>query len=155
MARFDKYFKTMLDRAGTEARQDASTTVEAQHVLLAIATEPDSSAGQVLAAAGLDHAAIREALNREFEHSLGAAGVSLSAFDVAPASPDPQRTPHPGASIQLALERGLKASAGQDPQPAHLLLGILQAEVGTVPRALALAGADRGDLIARVTETLK
>jgi hypothetical protein len=35
------------------------------------------------------------------------------------------------------------------------LLGILQAEVGTVPRALALAGFDRTALIARVLETLE
>jgi DNA-binding protein WhiA len=33
-------------------------------------------------------------------------------------------------------------------------LGILQAQVGTVPRALAAAGIDRADLIARVAQTL-
>ena len=154
MAGFDKYLRTLLSRAETEARQDGSATVEAQHMLLAIAAEPDSPPGRVLAAAGLGHAAIRAALHREFEHSLAAAGVSVSAFRVAPASPDPRRTPHPGASVQLALDRGIKAAAGQDPQPAHLLLGILRAEVGTVPRALTLAGADRGELIARVLGTL-
>lgn len=154
MAGFDRYLKSVLARAEAEARQDGSTTVEAQHVLLAVAAQSDSSAGRVLAAAGLDHAAIREALNHEFEHSLGAAGISLSALDILRASPDPHRAPQPGASIQLALERCLKSGAGQDLQPAHLLLGILQAEVGTVPRALALAGIDRGELIARVVETL-
>lgn len=103
---------------------------------------------------GLDRDAIREALDREFEHSLSVAGVSRSAFGLPPASPDPQRVPHPGASVRLALERGVTSRARQDLQPAHLLLGILQAEVGTVPRALALAGVDRADLMARVVETL-
>ncbi|MET7396556.1 Clp protease N-terminal domain-containing protein [Dactylosporangium sp. NPDC005572] len=155
MAEFDRYLKTMLTRAETEARADGSATVEAQHLLLAVAADPDSPPGRVLAEAGLDHAAIRAALHREFEASLETVGISLPALDAGPASPDPDRTPRPGASIQLALERGVKAGAGGDLRPAHLVLGILQAEVGTVPRALALAGADRGALIARVRETLR
>jgi hypothetical protein len=36
-----------------------------------------------------------------------------------------------------------------------VLLGILQADVGTVPRALALAGFDRAALIARVRQSLE
>jgi hypothetical protein len=43
----------------------------------------------------------------------------------------------------------------RDPRPEHLLLGILQAGHGAVPRALALAGIDRGDLLARVQRTLE
>ncbi|GAA2417839.1 hypothetical protein GCM10010404_90460 [Nonomuraea africana] len=35
-----------------------------------------------------------------------------------------------------------------------MLLGVLDIAVGTVPRALALAGVDRGELMARVQETL-
>ena len=154
MARFDKYLKTMLDGATNEARLDGSTTVEAQHLLLAIAADHGSAAGQLLASARLDRGAIREALDREFEHSLGAAGVATSAFGIPPATPDPQHVPHPGASVRLALERGVTAAARQDPRPAHLLIGILQAELGTVPRALALAGVDRADLMARAAGTL-
>jgi ATP-dependent Clp protease ATP-binding subunit ClpA len=154
MAGFDKYLKTMLDQAGTEARLDGSTTVEAQHVLLAIAADPGSAAGRVLASAGLDRGAVREALDREFERSLSVAGVSRSAFGLPAASPDPQRVPHLGASVRLALERAVASRTRQGLQPPHLLLGILQSEVGTVPRALALAGVDRADLVARVVETL-
>lgn len=155
MAGFDKYLKTMLDQAAAEARLDGSATVEAQHLLLAVAADQDSAAGRVLVSAGLDKDAIRAALDREFEGSLGAAGVARSAFDGLPlATPDPKHVPHPGASVRLALERGIGGAAGADPQPAHLLLGILQAEVGTVPRALAVAGIDRADLIARVAQTL-
>jgi ATP-dependent Clp protease ATP-binding subunit ClpA len=153
VAGFDKYLKTILARAGHEAQLDGSTTVEAQHLMLAIAADPGTAAGSALISAGLDRAAIREALNREFEHSLGTAGVSASAFDLPPATPDPNRQPHLGASVQLTLERAAKAAAGSDLQPAHLLIGILQAEVGTVPRALALTDVDRADLIARIQQT--
>lgn len=155
MTRFDKYLKTVLDQAAAEARLDGSPTAEAQHLLLAIAADQGSTAGRVLAPAGLDRGAIREALDREYEHSLSVAGVALSAFGLPPATPDPRHAPQLGASIRLALERGVKSGGGQGLQPAHLLLGILQAEVGTVPRALALAGVDRAELQARVAGTLK
>jgi ATP-dependent Clp protease ATP-binding subunit ClpA len=155
MAGFQKYLKTMLDQAETEARLDGSTTVEAHHLLLAIAVDQGSTPGRILASVRLDRDAIRAASDREFEHSLSAAGVSRSSFDgLHPATPDPKHVPHPGASVRLALERGVGSAAGADLQPVHLLLGILQAEVGTVPRALALAGIDRADLIARVSQTL-
>jgi hypothetical protein len=42
----------------------------------------------------------------------------------------------------------------KDLQSAHLLLGILEAGAGTVPRALALAGIDQADLAARVRQAL-
>lgn len=154
MAGFDKYLRATLDRAGTEARQDGSATIEAHHLLLAMAAEPGDPVGRILTAAGLDRATIRSALDREFEHSLAAVGVSIAEFGLAPATPDPQRTLHPGASIQLALERSIKAGGRRELEPAHLLLGVLRAEVGTVPRALDLAGVDRDALIARVAETL-
>ncbi|GAA3779837.1 hypothetical protein GCM10022225_80100 [Plantactinospora mayteni] len=150
MPGFDRYLKDVLDRAGQEARLDGSTTVEAHHLLLAIAADPASSAGGALASAGLGRAAIREALDREYAHSLSMVGVSASAFDAAAATPDPDRRPHPGASVRLTLERALQATAGTQPQPLHLLVAILQADVGTVPRALALAGVDRTDLVARI-----
>jgi D-alanyl-D-alanine carboxypeptidase len=152
MARFDKYLETMLDRATNEALLDGSTTVEAQHLLLAVAADRGSAAGQLLASAGLDRAAIREALDREFERSLSAAGVARSAFGFGSATPDPKEVPHPANSVRLALERGVNSGARQDLGSAHLLLGILEAEVGTVPRALALAGVDRADLMARARD---
>jgi ATP-dependent Clp protease ATP-binding subunit ClpA len=154
MAGFDKYLKTMLDKAATEARLDGSAAVEAKHLLLAISADPGSAAGQVLASAGLNRVAVREALKREFEHSLSVVGVSPAAFGLPAASPDPQRVPHLGVSVRLALERAMASSTRPGLQPAHLLLGILRSDVGTVPRALALAGVDRADLMARVVRTL-
>ena len=155
MAAIDEYINTIVDHGVHEAHNDGSATIEAHHLLLGIATEQETVAHQVLASAGLDRQAIRDALDREFEHSLSAAGVSLAAFDLPRPSGSPERRAQLGASAKLALERGFASvNRKKDLRPAHLLLGILQAQVGTVPRALALAGIDRAGLTARVLRTL-
>ena len=155
MTTFKKYVGAILEQAAREAQLDRSTTIEAQHVLLAIAAQQEATAAGVLLAVGLDHRAIRAALDREFEQSLKAAGVSLAAFDLPRPTSAPERATNLGASVKQALERGVHGvRKGKDLRPAHLLFGILQAEVGTVPRALALAGIDRADLVLRVRQTL-
>jgi ATP-dependent Clp protease ATP-binding subunit ClpA len=152
---FGTYVHTIIEQAGHHAGEDGSATIEAQHLLLAIAAQQGTTAHQVLTSVGLDRQAIREALDREFEHSLRAAGVSLAAFDLLQPSSDPTPSARVGASAKLALERGVAAAARKkDLQPAHLLLGILEARLGTVPRALALAGIDQADLTARVRQAL-
>jgi D-alanyl-D-alanine carboxypeptidase len=152
---FGTYVHTIIEQAGDQASEDGSATIEAQHLLLAVAAQQGTTAQQVLTSVGLDQQAIRKALDREFEHSLRAAGVSGAAFDLPQPSSHPARSARIGASAKLALERGVAAAARkQDLQPAHLLLGILQARVGTVPRALAQAGIDQADLTARVRQVL-
>jgi D-alanyl-D-alanine carboxypeptidase len=154
MMAFDKYFRTIVDEAVHEAQKEGSATFEAQHLLLAIAAAREPTTLRLLAAVGLDHRAIRDALDREFQHSLSAAGVSLAAFDLPRPSDAPEH-PSPGASTKLALERSFTSVARKkDLRPAHLLLGIVRAEIGTVPRALALAGIDQADLRARVLDAL-
>jgi D-alanyl-D-alanine carboxypeptidase len=154
MAAIDKYLHAIIVRAQHEAREDGSATVEAPHLLLAVAGEPEPTTREVLDSAGLDQQAIRAALKREFEHSLSAVGVSSASYEL----PLPSRLPtHPamGTSAKLALERGFASvPRKKDLRPAHVLLGILSAQVGTVPRALALVGIDRDDLTARVRRTL-
>ena len=59
--------------ARSEARALGSSRIEAEHMLLALASQPRLSAGRLLNEAGLDPAAIREALDLEFARSLGAA----------------------------------------------------------------------------------
>ncbi|WP_433235935.1 Clp protease N-terminal domain-containing protein [Streptosporangium sp. CA-135522] len=155
MPAIDHYINTIIDQGAHEAHTDGSATIEAHHLLLAIAAERETTTHQALASAGLDHRAIRDALDREFEHSLNAAGVSRAAFDLPRPSSAPELPSQLGASAKLALERGFASIARKkDLRPAHLLLGILQAQVGTVPRALALAGIDQADLQARVQRTL-
>jgi D-alanyl-D-alanine carboxypeptidase len=155
MSEFSKYVRRVLDQAGREAQSDRSTTIEAQHVLLAIAAQPETAAARVLSSVGLDPRALREALDREIEHSLSAAGVSLDAFHLPRPSSALEPATNLGASVKHALERGVKGiRKGRDLRPVHLLLGILLAELGTVPRALALAGIDRADLVTRVRQSL-
>jgi ATP-dependent Clp protease ATP-binding subunit ClpA len=152
---FGTYVHTIIEQAGHHAGKDGSATIEAQYLLLAIAAQEGTTAHQVLTSVGLDQQAIREALDREFDHSLRAAGVSRAAFDLPRPSSAPEPSARIGASAKLALQRGVAAAARKkDLQPAHLLLGILEARVGTVPRALALAGIDQADLAARVRQAL-
>jgi D-alanyl-D-alanine carboxypeptidase len=154
MSAFDRYLQATIGRAEQEARADGSPTVEAAHLLLAVVDEPDPGTGPVLAAAGLDRAAVRAALEREFEHSLSVVGVSRAAHPLPRASGRPTH-PGMGTSAKLALERGFAAAPRKaDLRPTHLLLGLLLAEVGTVPRALGLAGVDRAALVADVRRVL-
>jgi ATP-dependent Clp protease ATP-binding subunit ClpA len=154
MSPFDAYVNAVLRRAAHEAREDGSPVVEAGHLLLAIAGEAHAATRRVLDPAGLDRDAVRAALDREFEHSLSAVGVSRAAHTLPRPSARPTR-PDLGTSAKLALERGVAAVARKkDLRPAHLLLGVLLAEVGTVPRALALAGVDRVALLVAVRQAL-
>ncbi|MFC9436288.1 Clp protease N-terminal domain-containing protein [Nocardia sp. NPDC057030] len=156
MTSFDEYLHTVITEGSSEAQRDGSPTVEAQHLLLAIAAQPGTAPQRVLASVGLDQQALRDALHREFEHSLSAAGVSLAELNVPRAQGFHKGSPKVGASMKLALERGLDSvPRKRDLRPAHVLLGILRAEIGTVPRALALAGVDRTDLQTRVRHTLE
>ncbi|MFG6197325.1 Clp protease N-terminal domain-containing protein [Nonomuraea sp. JJY05] len=151
MSAIDHYINDVILRGETEARQDGSAAIEAHHLLLGIAAHEGTAAHEVLTSEGLDRRAIRAALDREFEHSLGTAGVSLASFDLPAPTPDPDRRVSLGASGRLCLERGFAhAPRKKDLRPGHLVLGILEAEVGTVPRALALAGVDRAALATRL-----
>lgn len=156
MTESGRYLKAILERGREEARRAGSPAVEAEHLLLAVAAHPGTSAHRVLAAARLDRDAVRAALDQEFETSLRVAGVELRDFELPPATPGPDRAVDLGTSAKLVLTRAVR-SAGLGPgriRPAHLLLGVLDAEVGTVPRALALAGVDRAELVARTRAAL-
>ncbi|MET9610371.1 Clp protease N-terminal domain-containing protein [Streptomyces sp. NPDC006512] len=153
MSAFDQYLHAVIVRAMDEARGDGSATIDAHHLLLSLAADQGSTAQQALASAGLDRAAVREALDREFEHSLSVVGVSPAAYDL-PRPSHASHQPKMGASARLALDRSFASARKKDLRSAHLLLGILQAQVGTVPRALALAGVDQAELADRVRQTL-
>lgn len=146
MSSFDHYLNQLLIAAGAQARAEGTTVIEAHHLLLAIAAE----GAPVLAAAGLDHAAIRAALDDEFARSLAAAGVRVEG-GLPRATPLPEGTTQLGATARAALERGFAAARRKrDCRPAHVLLGVLRTPVGTVPRALDLAGTDRAALAEEV-----
>jgi hypothetical protein len=128
-------------QGGAGARKIASglgsPTVEAEHLLLAVARQPGTIAQQVLREAGLDYDRIGEALDAEFEGTLATVGVSLGDFDLS-ACGGTSRAARWGTSAKLALARSAKiADARRDRRmaPGHIVLGILRAPTGTVPRA--------------------
>jgi len=138
------------------ARRLDSPTVEAEHLLLAVARESGTTAHAVLAEAGLDYERIQGALDAEVEESLAAVGVELAAFDLS-STPAATRTPRWGSSAKLALHRAAKlADARRDRRlrAGHIVLGVLRAPAGTVPRALDRAGIDRAELGRRIAATL-
>jgi D-alanyl-D-alanine carboxypeptidase len=155
-----KKFVTESRKVVSDARDIAaeleSPTVEAEHLLLAVARGPATTAQQVLVEAGLDYDRARDALAAEFERSLAAAGISLEDFDL-PASRVMTRIPRWGTTAKLALARSAKiADARRDRRltPDHILLGLLRAPTGTVPRTLDCAGIDRSELSRRVEAAL-
>lgn len=133
-----------------------SPTLEAEHLLLAVARRPTSAAHHVLVEAGLDYDHFREALAAEFEASLAEVGIFLSDFDLS-ATGGTVRAPRWGTSAKLALERSAKiADRRRDRRitPGHIVLGVLRPSRGTVPRALEGAGIDRAGLGRRVAAAL-
>jgi ATP-dependent Clp protease ATP-binding subunit ClpA len=147
--RFTRDARQVVRSAETLAAGLGSPTTEAEHLLLALADcEP------VLADFGLDHDGVLAALEAERERSLRAVGISASDFDLPPA---PLTRPHFAASSKLALERAVRAAAARSHKRiggGHILLGVLAAEAGTVPRALQIAGVDRQELRDRAAASL-
>ena len=147
--------RSLIATAEREARTTRSPYVEAEHLLLAMSAAPSTDAGQVLASVGLNHEAVEQALELEFEASLAAAGVTVRGDGPVRAGPGPTRRLRLSASFKAALERSVAASSGsRQIRPAHLLLGVLGAQAGTVPRALRLAGVDQAELATRTRQAL-
>jgi len=135
--RFTKDARRTVEEARHEAQAAGSPTLEAEHLLLALARRPHP----VLAVEDVDVARVEEALAHERAASLAAAGVEWDV-DARPTRAEPRFA----ASAKLALERSLPAAIARRDRRLtsdHILLGILEADAGTVPRALELAGVDR------------
>ena len=144
--RFTRDARQVVKSAETLAGGLGSPTIEAEHLLLALA-----DCQPVLADFGLDHDGVLAALDEERARSLHAVGISAADFDLPHAPPT---RPRIAASSKLALERAVRAAvARSDKRIAgrHLLLGVLAADAGTVPRALAFAGIDRQELRDRLS----
>ncbi|WP_344844962.1 Clp protease N-terminal domain-containing protein [Nonomuraea dietziae] len=114
MNMFDTYLHTIITEGAVEAQRHGSPTVEAQHLLLAVAAQEGTAPQRLLASAGLDHQAVLAALDREFDHSLSAVGVSRASFGLSRSSTPVNRPPTMGATAKLALERGFAAGPPQE-----------------------------------------
>jgi ATP-dependent Clp protease ATP-binding subunit ClpA len=137
-----------------EARVRADAKVEAEHLLLALARRSASDAGRVLVDAGLDHDHLRTALDEGVHRTLEAVGVALRLPD---SSLPMTGQPSWGESAKAALRRATtiaKDRGNRHLTPSHILLGVLHAREGTVPRTLAAAGVDPRQLAVRIEETI-
>jgi D-alanyl-D-alanine carboxypeptidase len=136
-----------------EARRDGAKFIEAEHMLLALASNTDSDAGKLLIEAGLDRERLAAALREERRRTLAFAGMSAPDNGlVEPTGLD--GAPSLGTSAKMAVRRALIGSRHERRRRGRLrgvdlLAGILEADFGTVPRALAIAGVDRAALISR------
>lgn len=144
--------RAVIRAASDEAQGLGSSTLEAEHLLLALAADPGTAAGRLLVESGLDHDGLVAALDLETERSLAAVGVALSDFGLAGRPVATRRKAGFATSAKQALARSVGLASGRGERtlsPVHLLVGILRGEIGTVPRALAAAGVDRVELIGR------
>ncbi|WP_139417788.1 Clp protease N-terminal domain-containing protein [Agromyces laixinhei] len=147
----DPTLKKVITDAIDEAIDRGASSVEAEHLLLAISAGHDV-AGRTLAEFGLDHDGVDAALRGERERSLRAAGIEPVAEERLAATR--RSRPTWGATVREALRRadftahrGRGRAERERLAVADALIGILRADLGTVPRALAYAGVDRAALI--------
>ena len=154
--RFTRESRLVVSAAEAEARELGSPTIEAEHILLALAgLDRATTVGGVLAEVGLGRDDLVAALDAERERSLAAVGISVGDFDVPP--PRPTTKPRMAAGAKSALEHALRISlvrADKRIESGHILLALLRAEAGTVPRALREAGIDRTELNDRTAAAL-
>jgi D-alanyl-D-alanine carboxypeptidase len=155
--RFKTDSRAVILDAMEEARVRAEPKVEAEHLLLALARRSAWDAGRVLAEAGLDHERLRSALDEEVWRTLEAVGVGSGAVWTPDSKLPMTGQPHWGESAKAALRKATvvaKEHGNRRLVPTHILLGVLRAHEGTVPRALAAAGIDPAELAARAEATL-
>ena len=141
-----------------EAKQDAAKFVEAEHMLLTLATNEDGDACRLLSESGLTYAQLMAALREEHRRTLAFAGIE-PIEERQQAATELDRPLTLGTSSKVAIKRAMIASHDRRSRRPRilstgLLVGILQAELGTVPRTLAIAGVDRATLMARASNQM-
>ena len=147
--RFTRDARQVVRSAETLAAGLGSPTTEAEHLLLALA-----DCQPVLSDVGLDHDGVLAALTPS---ATAACARSASRRATSISRPPPLTRPRFAASSKLALERALRAAVARSDRRiagGHILLGVLAAEAGTVPRALDIAGIDRQELRDRAAASL-
>jgi ATP-dependent Clp protease ATP-binding subunit ClpA len=154
--RFTREARNAVKDAEEEARVLGSPTIEAEHLLLALTRQPHETAvARALDRAGLDHETVEQALADERERSLAAVGISIGDFDLP--APRLATKPRMAAGAKSALEHALRISlerADRRIDGGHILLALLRAEAGTVPRVLREAGVERDELRALTTDAM-
>jgi ATP-dependent Clp protease ATP-binding subunit ClpA len=132
-------------RAIAQAAARRAGTVESEHLLLAILADSSSTVTAALEKSGLSYDTLGRALDVERTRSLSVAGIVPPESTLLRATPR-TTTPAWGASIRDVL-RGADKLAAQEARSGalerELARTILEAKLGTVPRAIALASLSR------------
>jgi ATP-dependent Clp protease ATP-binding subunit ClpA len=150
--RFTKDARQVVEQAVQSARELGASSVEAEHLLLAV-SRTRSPVARVLHDAQLDLDGLVGALDREAARSLAVVGVHAERPRFSPFLDQPRF----GASAKLALERSLKVAVARKDdriESGHIALGVLRATTGTVPRSLECADVDRVELASRVERAI-
>lgn len=127
----------LLRRAEEEARLLGASACDAEHILLALVDGPGESASAVLSSLGVGHERIIEGLDRELAAALARAHVQLAELPRPHAQGDSARVRW-GESAQRVAARSIRESP--DDVSLRLLLAIVHAEAGVIPRLLTELG---------------
>jgi ATP-dependent Clp protease ATP-binding subunit ClpA len=141
---FSGHLRSIVDRARAVAVSRGSTTIEAEHLLLAVLEHPSVRLHDGLRTLWLTGEMVTDALDREFEDALCAVGVTPPP-SIVPAAPRVSR-PGWGQSAKLAWARTAEAAAARGVtrlDDRHLVIGIVRAEAGVIPRLLERLGLTR------------
>jgi ATP-dependent Clp protease ATP-binding subunit ClpA len=144
--RFTKDARATVRDARREALAAGDDTIEAEHLLLALAVRDEFHA------LGLDRDALAQALAEENRRSLASVGVNLEEIE-PPAATRARRDPRFATSSKLALHRALSAAQKRGDRhlgAGHVLLGVLSAQHGRAARALRIAEIDVDSLRAQI-----
>src|SRR5215210_2675281 len=148
--RFVADARRVVFEANSVAAGLGSPSVEAEHLLVSLAAG-DDRAGHALRETGLDPSEVREAIRRDFERVLGRVGIDTSGLDLPARC---RRTkPRWGASAKQGLAGAVeeaKRRGDRQIRSEHILLGLLRAQHGAVPRILEAEGIERDELTGRL-----
>jgi ATP-dependent Clp protease ATP-binding subunit ClpA len=148
--RFTREARAVVTCAVEEADAVGAASVAPEHLLLGVvAAYPDDAPARVLAAAGLDAAAIRDALQRDLVQALAPLGIPAEAVEaVGPAVPtgrhlrfSPPAKTALAQALQSAVQRGDRRIDAR-----HVALGVLRTPAPGLQRVLDGASVQRDAL---------
>lgn len=148
--RFARVTKAKVRRAAELAEAEQASMVEVEHLLTALVDPVTDPVGMMLESVGITPQRLREARDREFRSALALVGVETRR--PSPATSPRQRrgrTTRFAPSAKLALERTLEVATATGVRRITnecLLLAIVGAEVGIMPRLLDELGTSREQL---------
>ena len=139
----------LIRRAGDEARRLGAPAIEAEHLLLAM-VDGGGAPAQVISSLGLTKGRLTDALDRELAAALARADVHVAPLP-RPRARDRGGRLEWGESARRAAERSL-AESPDDPG-SRMLLAIVHAEGGVVPRLVRELGLSVEDVERAVART--